>query len=98
MPYIKQKRRKELDNLIELLSDELRKMGEPDNMGDYNYVITKLIHNSIRKDGLKYKNLNNIVGMLECAKAEFIRTVVGPYEDKKRIENGPVSELDKDRL
>lgn len=27
--------------------------------------------------------------------AEFYRTVAGPYEDKKRLENGSVSELDK---
>ncbi len=93
MPYITQERRKELDGLIEVLSDKLR-CWESDRMGDYNYVITKLIHNSIRKDGLSYQHLNNIVGMLECCKTEFIRTVVSPYEDEKRISNGSISELD----
>jgi len=94
MPYIEKKRREELDLLIEALSDELRIIGDADNMGDYNYVITKLIHNSIKKDGLRYKNLNNVVGMLECCKAEFIRTVVSPYEDVKIHQNGFVSEID----
>ena len=95
MPYIKQERRKELDPLIERLSDELRDIGYIDDMGDYNYVITQLIHKSVQKDGLRYKNLNNIVGMLECCKSEFIRKVVSPYEDKKLKENSSVSELDK---
>lgn len=95
MPYIAQERRDELDKAIEVLSDELMTLGSTDVMGDYNYAITKLIHNSIRKDGLRYSNMNNIVGMLECCKAEFIRVVVSPYENKKIIENGPVSELDK---
>ena len=31
--------------------------------------------------------------MLECAKAEFIRTVVSPYEDEKIEENGCVNQL-----
>ena len=98
MPYIDTQRRKELDPLIERLSDELRVLGDTDNMGDYNYVISKLIHNSIRKDGLRYRHLNNIVGMMECCKAEFLRTVVSPYEDKKAHENCAVSELDANSM
>ncbi len=94
MPYIKPERRKELDKPIDALTDELMKYGY-NNMGDYNYVITALIHEYIRTIGLKYKNLNDIVGMLECCKAEFIRTVVSNYEDEKRKENGSVSYLDR---
>ena len=92
MPYITKDRRRKLDPLIEKLSDELRIVGDCDNMGDYNYVVTRLLHNSIRKDGMCYKYLNNIVGMLECCKAEFLRKVISPYEDKKIEENGDVYE------
>ena len=96
MPYIKRERRKELDAAIDELSDKLLMYGY-ENMGDYNYVVSKLIHEYIIAVGLRYKNFNDIVGMLECCKAEFIRTVVSPYEDEKLISNGFISELDKDK-
>jgi hypothetical protein len=34
--------------------------------------------------------------VLECAKLELYRMIAAPYEDKKRLANGPVSELDDD--
>jgi len=34
------------------------------------------------------------MGVLECAKLELYRMVAAKYEDKKRLENGAVSELD----
>jgi len=95
MPYITEERRKELDQAIDRLSERLKTLESPESMGDYNYAITRLIHNAIKKDGRRYQHMNNIVGMLECCKAEFIRVVVSPYEDEKIKENGPVSELDK---
>jgi len=96
MPYIDKEKRDQLDPLIEELAKVLTQntLNGP-SQGDYNYVITKLIHNYIEDCGLRYIHLNNAVGILECAKAEFIRTVVSPYEDEKRISNGCVSELDK---
>jgi len=92
MPYIKQEERKNLDQWIESLCVQLFINND---VGEYNYVITKLIHNYIKENGLKYRHLNNAVGILECAKAEFIRTVVSPYEKQKLISNGSVSELDQ---
>jgi hypothetical protein len=65
-----------------------------ESKGDYNFAISLLIHTYIQRNGLRYVNLNDAVGILECAKQEFIRTVVSPYEDEKIRENGPVSELD----
>ena len=93
MPYIKQERRDELDPLIDALSNEL--VSKDISMGDYNYAITKLMHQFILSEGLRYKNLNDIVGMMECCKAEFIRIVVSYYEDKKRVENGNVGVLEE---
>lgn len=89
MPYIKRTKRSPIDcalsNVCPLLEEE----------GDYNYAITILMHNYIQKNGLKYKNMNAIMGVVECAKEEFYRTVVAPYEDKKIVENGNISDLDK---
>jgi hypothetical protein len=91
MPYIKKEQREKLDGRIDSIAEMLN-----ENMsdGEYNYVITKLIHNYIKNAGLRYSTLNSAVGILECAKAEFIRTVVSPYEDQKIIDNGFISELD----
>lgn len=67
------------------------------NPGQLNYCITKIIHSYVEDLGLRYATLNEAMGVLESAKQEFYRTVVAPYEDQKRKENGSVSELDKER-
>jgi len=90
MPYIEKERREILDEKIKSLTNAI--VTHP---GEYNYVITKLLHDFTMKEGLSYKTLNATVGIAECAKAEFVRTVVSPYEDKKRSKNGRVSELDE---
>jgi len=53
-----------------------------------------IIHGYVQEHGLCYKTLNEVIGVLECAGQEFYRKVVVPYEDLKRLKNGPVSELD----
>lgn len=67
----------------------------PDNCGELNYLITKAIHSYIGKKGLSYSTLNEVMGVLECCKLELNRQVIAPYENEKKKENGPVSELDK---
>jgi hypothetical protein len=89
MPYIKEKEREKFKVSISYLAHLI----ETD--GDLNYCISLLIHQLLKKRGVNYQNMNNLVGSLECAKNEFTRTVMGPYEDKKRLENGSVSELDE---
>lgn len=89
MPYIKQEKRSELDPLIEDLSEGIS------CEGDLNYIMTSLIHKEINKKGKNYQTLNNLIGALECAKLELYRTIIGPYEAIKLLENGNVSELDK---
>lgn len=66
--------------------------------GDLNFTITNIIHQYVNQHGLCYRTLNEVMGVLESAKQEFYRTVIAPYEDKKRKENGSVSELDKEKL
>ncbi len=92
MPYIPKERRKELDGLIEGLSEELRKT---DSVGDYNYTISLLLHKMIIGRGrLRYQTVNDIIGILGGVKTELNENIFIPYEKIKRSENGPVSELD----
>lgn len=91
MPYIDPIYRSRIDEIV----DELFEVSYTE--GDLNYTITKMCHKfalQFPKTTRGYSILNAVVGVLECAKQEFVRVVLGPYEDKKRIENGSVSELD----
>jgi hypothetical protein len=77
MPYIKKcERRLAAEN--------------PINPGELNYALTKVALEYLDEFPLNYAKLNEIVGAFDLAKAEFIRRVVAPYEDKKRDENGDV--------
>jgi hypothetical protein len=81
MPYIHRHSRERLE------------LGEsPLNAGELNYLITLLCieYGEDRPDG--YTTYNEIIGALECAKLEFSRRVVAPYEDEKIEENGDVYE------
>jgi hypothetical protein len=66
------------------------KVSKPENPGELNYLITKLIDLYLQDKGLKYKNINEVIGVLECAKLELYRRIAGPYEDKKIVSNGDV--------
>lgn len=79
MPYIKQRRRKEIEkyNLIGVVPGEL------------NYNITKLILQYLGGHE-SYTSYNEVIGVLECIKLELYRRVIAPHEDKKKEENGDV--------
>lgn len=83
MPYIRPDLRQHLDPLIEPLKAEVREGGP----GVLNYVITKLL---IGMEASSYSGHNEIIGALECAKQEYYRKVLVPYEDQKCKENGEV--------
>ena len=79
MPYVSQEVRKELD-----------KGSSPQTAGELTYLIYKLMISFLR--GRKaYDHYNTVVGSVECAKMEFYRKEVAPYEDTKIKENGDVS-------
>jgi hypothetical protein len=93
MPYIKKEgKRCRLDGHIGKLSTALFKIGS--SAGELNYTITKLLHQYILSKGLSYATVNEVIGVLECAKLELYRMVAAPYEQTKRMENGGVSSLD----
>lgn len=90
MPYIKQESRQELveGNCIETTY--------PKTAGELNYCISYLVHNYLQsKEGLKYTTINEVIGVLECAKLELYRMIAAPYENIKHKENGSVSILDE---
>ena len=62
----------------------------PSEAGELNFLVTRLCDAFLMKTGLSYKNLNQAIGALECAKLELYRKIAAPYEDKKEIANGTV--------
>lgn len=83
MPYITEDRRPQI-------TDDINRL--PVNMteGDVNFAITSLIDRELVLKGVSYKNINAMIGVLECVKLELYRRIAAPYEDKKCIENGDV--------
>ncbi len=92
MPYIKQEDRlnflKSIHE-IRMLFSRLEMSGKLD-VGKLNYIISIIIHEYLENKGLKYNTCNDIMGVMESAKAEFYRRVVAPYEDLKIQENGDI--------
>lgn len=91
MPYITQEMRK----LFEPSLEEILMTINECNVGDLNYIITRIVHQWIKVQGLKYKNINAAIGVLDCAKMELYRMIAAPYEDNKIAENGYISKLDQ---
>ena len=67
----------------------------PKTPGELNYCITMLVKRYIADNanldtGVNYTLLNEIMGALECAKIEFYRRAMIPYETTKIRQNGDV--------
>jgi hypothetical protein len=91
MPYIERDNR---INIKDYFHDGL--MNNVITEGELNYLVSLSVHEWLKEKGLKYKNINAAIGVLECAKLELYRMVAASYEDGKRKMNGSVSSLDKD--
>lgn len=94
MPYISKERR-------ECLIQDIN----PCTPGELNFILTFIIleyleslKEVVPSSGLikaqllpnRYKDYNEIIGVLECCKLEIYRRLVASYEDKKKEENGDV--------
>ena len=90
MPYIKQERRKYFDKSIDNMFNEALLETCSLEIGDLNYIVTRLCRQYLCRREKNYATLNEIAGMLECAKLEFYRRVIASYEEKKINENGDV--------
>ena len=84
MPYIKQEDRKYLEPIVKETASQI------DDCGKLNFAITTMVQEYLKKKGQNYANINEVVGVLECAKLEFYRRIVSPYENQKIVDNGDV--------
>lgn len=88
MPYITQKEREALSSVLDPLLRHVEQ-GSLDcelSVGALNYIITKLCISFLRcGDEVEpcYTGLNEICGVLECCKLEFVRRAINVYEDEK---------------
>lgn len=78
MPYITKRNRDFLDN----------QDCEAITAGELNYQFTMLARKYLDDSAGTYKVMNEIIGAFECAKLEFYRRIVVPYEEEKIRENG----------
>jgi cystathionine beta-lyase family protein involved in aluminum resistance len=83
MPYIEKYMR-------ERLVGDYPPSAIPETAGELNFMITVLVDEYIQLHGKRYDTLNEVIGVLECAKLELYRRVVAPYEDTKIEQNGDV--------
>ena len=88
MPYIKLDDRRRFLADLDSINQEFNERGV--SRGDLNFLVSTLCKYYMDQHGQSYSIINDIVGVLECAKMEFYRRVAVPYEDKKRTENGDV--------
>jgi len=90
MPYIDDEKRELLEHSLQNLYARILVHDRADMAGVLNYCISRIISEIIKEKGLKYSNLNELIGVLECAKLELYRRVAAPYEDEKALINGDV--------
>lgn len=88
MPYIPQNQRPQIDELLLELAEHLKSLPTEEQDGAFNYTVTKLLKELYPP---RYFNYNRAMGVLSSIQAEWYRRDVGPYEDKKIIENGDVT-------
>jgi len=88
MPYIEKIARQKIDDELLDLIDKLTEHGfHQPSVGELNYVISSLIW-KVFDNNVSYTTANNLIGVLECVKQEFIRRKLNIYEDEKIKLNG----------
>jgi len=89
MPYIKPEERCSWDSFLQPI---LATVGESYNNikpGELNYLFSSIVW-SIFEANPSYTKANELIGVLECVKQEFIRRKLNPLEDLKIKENGDI--------
>jgi hypothetical protein len=92
MTYIVQSKRDVINPAVDQVVQAFRELESDDDKnnfeGNLNYAITAIL---VKAYGLKsYREINDVVGALECCKLEFYRRAAAPYEDQKSFDNGDV--------
>jgi len=75
MPYIDKNQKRSFEDCIKCFKYLTCTPGE------LNYVVTSICNCYLRTKGKNYAHLNDVIGVLECAKQEMYRRVVAPYEE-----------------
>jgi len=92
MPYIRREERERYDEAIDKITSLLLDKFPGDNnrhfqVGDLNYIVSSIVWELFNANP-SYTRGNELVGVVECVKQEFIRRKLNPYEDSKIKENG----------
>ncbi len=82
MPYIKQEKRPEMNEIVNLMRAKGVKAD-----GDLNYILFKFCKETVVPS---YNNFKNFIGELRQCAVEIERRFLAPYEDEKIKENGDV--------
>jgi len=82
MPYIKQKYRFNMDQVV----DSMEVAGVQAN-GDLNYILYAFCKRYVKPS---YNNYKNFCGELRQCATEIERRIIAPYEEEKIKENGDV--------
>ena len=90
MPYIPDEKRDGFENALTSLVARMIGADEKDRAGMLNYCISTLMSKTLSAHGTNYALINELIGVLECAKLELYRRVASPYEDEKIQSNGDV--------
>ena len=88
MPYIAQEKRALLEHSLASLAARIVVEEPKSQAGVLNYCISALLNEVLKTNGLNYRNINELIGVLECAKLELYRRVASPDEDEKIQSNG----------
>ena len=90
MPYIGEEKRSLLEPYLASIASRIILEDEMTQAGVLNYCISALFNEVLKTNGMSYQNINELIGILECAKLELYRRVASPYEDEKIQSNGDV--------
>lgn len=98
MPYIEQTDRnkfthEECGGMQTIQSiDEIKALADKiETCGELNYVITLICQYYTKNKGLRYQQINDVLGALDGASKEYYRRIAAKYEDKKIKSNGDVN-------
>ncbi len=83
MPYIDKVERDKITKWLE------RALGEIDTKGQLCFAIYYLMKEFAERR-MNFDNASNSLIAADCAKLEFYRRIMAPYEDKKIEENGDI--------
>lgn len=90
MPYLLDARRKAISPIHHPKKSPVIMVYNVECAGDLNFAISTMISDYLVRKGLKYENVNSLMGALFCTALEFYARVARPYEDLKIQENGDV--------